>query len=611
MYILGISAFFHDSAACLLYNGEIVAAAQEERFTRLKNDQGFPTQSIGFCLDQASLRLSDIDYIVFYEKPFIKFERLLETFFAFAPRGFVFYLKALPVWIKDKLFMKRIIIKELKKIDNNWQPEHKKLLFAEHHQSHAASAFFPSPYQEAVVLTMDGVGEWVTTAVNIGSEGKLRQVSHINFPHSIGLLYSAFTYYLGFKVNCDEYKVMGLAPFGEPRFKKKIFERLIDVKPDGSFRLNMHYFNYATGLTMINKNFATLFGSEVRKHDESLSGFHMDLAASIQSVTEDIVLKMTRALHENFPYDNLCLAGGVALNCVINGALIRKSPFKNIWIQPAAGDAGAAVGAAYVAYYDYLGNKHENQQGKDKMKNSLLGPEFNAKTIEQILSRLKIDYKKLEKKEFLYEIANLLAHGKIVGWFNGKMEFGPRALGNRSILADPRRADMQSILNQKIKFRESFRPFAPAILKEYCNDYFDLNVESPYMLLTCGLNKSQITDQVNYKSLYGFDRLKGIPSTIPAVTHVDFSSRVQTVDENNGEFRDLLLCFYELTGCPLLVNTSFNLMDEPIVCTPEDAIHCFYSSGIDILAFPNIIISKTANDAEPQKKIYEYVSTNS
>lgn len=594
--IIGISAFYHDSAACLVVDGEIVAAAQEERFTRKKNDENFPENAIRYCLDQGKTRLAEIDFIVFYEKSFLKFERLLETFLAFAPKGFQFYRNALPVWIKDKLFVKSKLQKALKSIDPDWKYDGKNLLFTEHHQSHAAAAFFPSPFSKAVVLTIDGVGEWVTTAVSIGEQNQLREVKQISFPHSIGLLYSAFTQYLGYKVNSDEYKVMGLAPYGTPEFKEMIYEHLVDVKDDGSFRLNMRYFNFATGMTMVNQQFVELFNQPIRQPGDEIQQFHMNIAASIQCVTEEIMLKLTNAIHREFPLDELCLAGGVALNCVANGRLLKESPFKKIWVQPAAGDAGGALGAALYVYYHFLNQERPANGTVDTMKGSLLGPEFSVQEIESLLTQENISYQKFKLPDFYKSLALSISQGQVVGWFDGRMEFGPRALGSRSIIADPRNPQMQQKLNLKVKFRESYRPFAPAILESRLPHYFDLDTASPYMLFTGKLKDEQRIGSEVFQHLSGFEKLKNIPSKIPAVTHVDFSARVQTVNESNGNFNKLLTAFYELTGCPVLANTSFNVMDEPIVCTPADAIRCFQRSDIDILAFPEIIIYKSHKD---------------
>ncbi|WP_342644930.1 carbamoyltransferase [Mucilaginibacter sp. CSA2-8R] len=592
MYILGISSFYHDSAACILKDGILMAAAQEERFTRIKNDAAFPEKAIKYCLDYCNITLKEVQHIVFYEKPFLKFERLVETFFAFAPRGLTAYLKALPIWVKHKLFLKRVITKALKKITPDWVPGANTLLFTTHHQSHAASAFFPSPFEEALVLTLDGVGEWATTSVAVGSGKQLKMVREIRFPHSIGLLYSAFTYYLGFKVNCDEYKVMGLAPYGKPIFKLLIYEHLIDVKPDGSFRLNMHYFNYATGLTMTGRQFDQLLGQPRRKPAEALSQFHMDVAASIQQVTEEIMLKLALAMHSAYPHQNLCLAGGVALNCVANGRLLREGPFKNIWVQPAAGDAGGALGAAYYTWHQYHQQPRPANNTTDQMQQALLGPDYTPDDVKLAIDNAGLEYVTLPDDAFYTGVARLIAAGKVVGWFNGRMEFGPRALGARSILADPRHPEMQLVLNQKIKFRESFRPFAPAVLSDHQQEYFDLAKPSPYMLFTAPVAAKQRVDANESTSQTGLEALKTLRSTMPAVTHVDYSARLQTVTPEHTEFYRLIQAFYQLTGCPLLVNTSFNVMDEPIVCSPADAIRCFLSCNMDVLAFKNIVVYK-------------------
>jgi len=593
MYILGISAYFHDSAACLLQNDHIIAAAQEERFTRKKNDESFPINAIKYCLIEARISLNEIDHIVFYEKPFLKFERLLETYLAFAPFGFTSFMKAMPIWLKDKLFLKKKIIKQLKSIDGNWEERRSSLLFTTHHKSHAASAFYPSPFHKAVILTADGVGEWTTTSVAIGTGNKMEQVKEIGFPHSIGLLYSAFTYYLGFKVNCDEYKVMGLAPYGKPVYTDLIFEHLVNLKTDGSFRLNLRYFNYCTGVTMTSSWFDKLFGHPVRKRAETITQFHMDMASSIQFAAELIMLDLTAALYKEFKIDDLCMAGGVALNCVINGKILRQSGFKRLWIQPAAGDAGGALGAAYTAYYEYSGNKREGE-GIDKMKNALLGPSFSADEIRECLIANNVPFEELEAKQLHKKIADCINDGKVVGYFRGRSEFGPRALGARSILADPRRADMQFVLNQKIKFRESFRPFAPAVLEEFAPIYFDLENSSPYMLLVTMVKPElRIALSPGDEILNGFDALKAKRSSIPAVTHVDYTARIQTVNhESHPDFYDLIKAFYNLTGCPCIINTSFNRMDEPIVNAPQDAIDCFLNTGIDALLIENFLIQK-------------------
>ncbi|HZK92953.1 MAG TPA: carbamoyltransferase [Prolixibacteraceae bacterium] len=594
MFILGISAFYHDSAACLLQDEVIVAAVQEERFTRIKNDSQFPSSSIEFCLQFAEIKLSDVDYVVFYEKPFLKFERIIETYVSFAPRGLSSFWKSMPLWIKEKLFQKNTIIQKLQLIDPLWKYDGENLLFTDHHQSHAASAFYPSPFNQAVILTLDGVGEWDTTTVALGSENNIEFLKEIKFPHSIGLLYSAFTYYLGFKVNCDEYKMMGLAPYGKPIFVDTICKHLIDVKGDGSFRLNMKYFDYGTGLRMTNHRFHTLFGAGPRQNSAEITGFHMDIACSIQKVTEDILLRMVNQLHRSYGYENLCLAGGVALNCVANGRILRESPFKNIWIQPAAGDAGGALGAAYAIYYKHLNNPRANPLGSDKMKNALLGPSFRKNQIETILRKNKLSFYKLDDELYFRKIAKEIANGKIIGWFDGRMEYGPRALGSRSILGDARNPSMQMTMNLKIKCRESFRPFAPAILEEFVNDYYDIKSPSPYMLLVDYLkNGHRIAVGPEGSNLAGIDLLKQVRSNVPAITHVDYSSRIQTVNSiSNGNFYRLIKSFYELTGCPMIINTSFNRMDEPIVCSPDDAISCFLRSDIDILAIENFVVEK-------------------
>jgi carbamoyltransferase len=595
MYILGISAFYHDSAACLLQNEVIVAAAQEERFSRIKNDSRFPSAAIAFCLKQAEIALSEVDYVVFYEKPFLKFERILETYLSFVPKGIFSFWKSMPLWIKEKLFQKNTIIKALEKIDPAWKYNNENLLFTDHHQSHAASAFYPSPFNQALILTLDGVGEWDTTTVARGIGNRIEFLKEIRFPHSIGLLYSAFTYYLGFKVNCDEYKVMGLAPYGKPSFVDIIFKHLIDVKEDGSFRLNMDYFGYGSGLRMTNRKFHTLFGADPRQKGAELSSFHMDMACSIQKVTEEILLRLVNHLHQTYGIENLCLAGGVALNCVANGRILRESPFKNIWIQPAAGDAGGALGAAYAVYYSHLmQSRNSNSTGADQMNNALLGPSFRNDEIEAILIANGLNFYRLDDELYFRKIAKEIANGKVIGWFDGRMEYGPRALGSRSILGDARNPSMQMILNLKIKFRESFRPFAPIILEEFVSDYFEISAPSPYMLLVGNLkNEHRLPIDPEQQRLTGMDLLRQIRSTVPAITHVDYSARIQTVNATSkGKFYQLLKAFHQLTGCPMMINTSFNRMDEPIVCTPQDAISCFLNSGIDILAIENFVVEK-------------------
>ncbi len=595
MYILGISAFYHDSAACLLRDEAVLAAAQEERFSRIKNDSGFPFAAIAFCLQEARISLSQVDYVVFYEKPFLKFERLLETYLSFAPKGIRSFWKSMPLWIKEKLFQKNVIIKALKQIDPAWNDNGGNLLFTGHHQSHAASAFYPSPFSEAIVLTLDGVGEWDTTTIARGSGNQLEFLKTIRFPHSIGLIYSAFTYYLGFKVNCDEYKVMGLAPYGKPTFTDTIYKHLVDIKPDGSFRLNMDYFGFGSGLRMTNNRFHTLFGAGPRPKGSELTAFHMDVACSVQKVTEEILLRLVNHLYQTYPAENLCLAGGVALNCVANGRILRESPFKNIWVQPAAGDAGGALGAAYAVYYSHLNlPRNIHPWGIDQMNNALLGPSFTEVEIEAALRENGLSYFRLDDELYFRKIASEIASGKVVGWFDGRMEYGPRALGSRSILGDARNPSMQMTMNMKIKLRESFRPFAPVILEEFAPDYFDLPVSSPYMLLVGNLDrKYHLQLDQDQQNLSGIDLLKQIRSTVPAITHVDYSARVQTVNAaSNGRFYQLLNAFYQLTSCPLMINTSFNRMDEPIVCSPDDAISCFLKADIDILAIGNFIVEK-------------------
>jgi carbamoyltransferase len=592
MYILGISAYYHDSAACLLKDGVILAAAQEERFTRIKNDAAFPENSINYCLQYAGITLAQVDHIAYYEKPFLKFERLLETHLAFAPFGIRSFLKAMPLWLKEKLAFKKMLIKALTVIDPDWKYTNTNLLFTTHHQSHAASAFYPSPFKEALILTIDGVGEWETASISRGEGNAITQISHINFPHSLGLLYSAFTYYLGFKVNCDEYKVMGLAPYGKPIYIDLISDNLIDVKPDGSFRLDMRYFEYATGLTMTGKRFATLFQHPVRQPGSNLFAFHMDMAASIQQVTEQVMLKITANLHQQYKIDNLCLAGGVALNCVANGKILKQSGFKNIWIQPAAGDAGGALGAALAVHYEYLKQQRNADNVTDQMQNALLGPAYTSAQIKKELEKSGLTYEEFPDEKLYPLIAREIAAGKVIGYFKGRMEFGPRALGARSIIADARNPDMQSVLNLKIKFRESFRPFAPAVLEERADEYFDLDAPSPYMLLTADVKQEKRVALSN-ENAEGFDKFKQILSVIPAVTHVDYSARLQTVNpRQHPDFYNLIKAFYNLTGCPMVINTSFNRMDEPIVCTPADAIACFLNTGIDVLVMEGFVVRK-------------------
>ena len=596
--ILGISAFYHDSAAALLIDGKIIAAAQEERFTRKKHDPAYPYNSIKYVLEEANLKLNEIDQIVFYEKPFLKFERLLETYLAFAPKGFANFLMSMPIWLREKLFQKKFIFDQLKRNDQKFD-DINKISFSEHHFSHAASAFYPSSFNEAVILTLDGVGEWATSTLAIGKKNKISIIKEIHFPHSIGLLYSAFTYYTGFKVNSGEYKVMGLAPYGQPKYSDLILRELIDVKEDGSFRLNMKFFDFATGLTMTNEKFSKLFGEKVRDPDkELLTQFHMDIAASIQDVTEKIVLKLVSNIQKETKIKNLCLAGGVALNCVANGKIIKNKIFDNIWIQPASGDAGGSLGAALAFWHQELSKPREIDKLKDYMKGSYLGPQFNEKEIEKSLNKLGAKFNKYESENLSEIIADELQNGKIVGWFQGRMEFGPRALGCRSIIADPRSEKMQKDLNLKIKYRESFRPFAPSILREDLNKWFELNCDSPYMLLVANVKKNiQIKENENTKSLFGIKRLNLKRSSIPAVTHVDYSARIQTVHkETNPKYYSLLEKFKKLTNCPVLVNTSFNIRGEPIVCTIEDAFKCFMGTELDTLVCENFILKKQEQD---------------
>jgi len=597
--ILGISAFYHDSAAALIKDGKIIAAAQEERFSRKKHDSGYPFHSIEFVLREANLKLNQIDYITFYEKPFLKFERLLETYVAFAPKGFRSFSMSMPIWLRDKLFQKKMLYKELKRHDKEFN-DINKIHFSEHHFSHAASAFFPSPFTKASILTLDGVGEWATTTVAKGEGSNLEILKEIHFPHSIGLLYSAFTYYTGFKVNSGEYKVMGLAPYGEAKFRKKILDELIDLKNDGTFRLNMEYFNFATGLTMTNSKFSKLFGQPTRdSKKELLTQFHMDVAASIQSVTEEIVLRLVKSISKEHNNKNLCMAGGVALNCVVNGKILKEKIFENIWIQPAAGDAGGALGAALALWYTELKKKRLNS-GKDEMQGSYLGPRFSDSEIENKLNNLGALFKKFSEEELLKITAEELSKEKIIGWFQGKMEFGPRALGARSIIADPRSEKMQKKLNLKVKFRESFRPFAPSVIREDLSEWFELECDSPYMLLVADVNKSIRKKMTNEEDkLFGIDRLNISRSKIPAVTHVDYSARIQTVhEETNLKYYKLIKYFKEITKCPIIVNTSFNVRGEPIVCTIEDAYRCFMGTDLDMLVCGNFILYKDEQNAE-------------
>lgn len=596
MRILGISAFYHDSAACLVEDGRIVAAAQEERFTRKKHDAGFPENATRYCLEAGKISIQDIDYFAFYDKPVLKFDRLLETYIRFAPKGFRSFRMAMPLWLKEKLYQKVLLRDALNLLSPDADTE-SRLVFAEHHQSHGTSAFFASPFEEAAVLTLDGVGEWATTSAGYGHGNHFEIRKEIHFPHSLGLLYSAFTYFLGFKVNSGEYKMMGLAPYGDPKYASLIRDKIIDIKPDGSFRLDMSYFNYCTGLTMVNDGFASLFELKVRNPEDELTQKHMDIAASIQFITEEVMLLLTRSLQRETGSDNLCLAGGVALNCVSNGKILRDGKFKKIWIQPAAGDAGASVGAALATYYQYSG-KPRRANGHDIMAGSYLGPSFSQEEIEQRLTALGARFESHDDASFIDIVSKDLAGGKSVGWFQGRMEFGPRALGARSILADPRNHGMQKNLNLLVKFRESFRPFAPAVLDEDVADWFEFEGESPYMLFVADVVKQKRkTMTVAEQALFGIDKLNIARSEIPAVTHVDYSARVQTVHKDtNKRFHDLLTAFKRETGCPVLVNTSFNVRGEPIVCTPEDAFRCFMGTGLEILAIENCILYKDKQD---------------
>ncbi len=605
--ILGISAFYHDSAAALIVDGEIVAAAQEERFTRKKHDSSYPKNAIDYVLGQSNS--NKIDYVVFYDKPFLKFERLIETYIATAPYGFGSFRKAFPLWLKEKLFQKKLLKDRLSETEY-FKFNSPEVYFSEHHFSHAASAFYPSPFNEAIILTLDGVGEWATTTISIGRGNKLEVIKEIHFPHSLGLLYSAFTYYAGFKVNSGEYKLMGLAPYGEPKYKDKILNNLIDLKEDGSFRLDMSYFNYMTGLTMVNKKFEDLFGHPVRSSDEEeIKQFHMDIAASIQIVLEEIVEKLTSSIADKYKIKNLCLAGGVALNCVANGKVLKAKKYENIWVQPAAGDAGGALGAALALWYSTLGNNRHLVMNSDSMKGSYLGPSYSSNEIEDILIALGAKYTKYEVKELMEETANALVEGKAVGWFQGRMEFGPRALGNRSILADPRNSSMQKTLNLKIKYRESFRPFAPSILRDDVSDWFEMNSESPYMLFVSDVKKNKTIIQKEEIQTSGFERLNQTLSQVPAITHVDYSARVQTVEKETNEYFYLLLKkFKEKTNCPILINTSFNVRGEPIVLSPKEAFKCFMGTELDVLVCGDFMMYKKDQNIETigdYKDLYE------
>lgn len=594
MRILGISAFYHDSAAALIEDGRIIAAAQEERFSRKKHDERFPKLSVEFCLKQAGITIKDVDYVAFYEKPFVKFERLLESYMASAPQGLPSFIKAIPVWIKQKLWMKSIVKDEL-----GYEGP---VLFTEHHESHAASAFFPSPFDEAAIITADGVGEWATASYGVGRGNKMEILSEIKFPHSLGLLYSAFTYYAGFKVNSGEYKLMGLAPYGEGKYTDLILKELLDLKEDGSFKLNMKYFSYVAGLKMINSRFEKLFGGPARRPESKLTQKDMDIAKSIQEATEEVMLRMGRHVHKVTGMKNLVLAGGVALNCVANGKLLREGPFENVWIQPAAGDAGGSLGAALFAWYDYLDNPRKIQSGKDLTGGSYFGPDFKDSEIEPFLKEKNIPFKKLTDEQLTDRVSDLLAQEKVIGWFQGRMEFGPRALGNRSILGDARSPKMQETMNLKIKFRESFRPFAPSVLREKVSEYFELDSDSPYMLIVAPVKKSlrkQMTAEQD--KLFGLEKLNVPRSNIPAVTHVDYSARVQTVSrENNPLYHSLLTKFDQKYGCPVIINTSFNVRGEPVVCTPEQAFTCFMRTNMDYLAIGNYLLDK--NEQKPLEK---------
>ncbi len=607
MVILGISGFYHDSAVALVRDGKILAAAQEERFTRKKHDACFPSRALDYCLRETGIVLDDVDFVVFYDKPFLKFERLLETYLAFAPSGFASFRIAIPIWLRDKLFLRDLLNKELKKHSASF-PSESRLLFSEHHLSHAASAFFPSPFQEAAVLTLDGVGEWATTSLAIGRDNKLEIIREINFPHSLGLLYSAFTYYTGFKVNSGEYKLMGLAPYGVPKYAHQIYDHLIDLKSDGTFRLDLTYFNYCAGLTMTSKKFDKLFGGKPRKVDELLTQKHMDLAASIQVVLEEVMLRLTRAIAKETGMKNLCLAGGVALNCVANGKILRDGHFKKIWIQPASGDAGGALGAALAVSHIHLKQSRNIYGEQDSMMGSYLGPSFSQEEIEQRLAAANAKYEVMLTPTLLKFCANEIATGKAIGWFQGRMEFGPRALGGRSILGDPRSPVMQKILNLKVKYRESFRPFAPSVLSEDAADWFELKVDSPYMLMVADIARDKrLAVTAEEQLLFGIDKLNVARSQIPAVTHIDYSSRIQTVHkEYNPLYHSLISSFKELTGCPVLINTSFNVRGEPIVCTPEDAFRCFMGTEIELLVIGNCVLRKEQQDSAFRQNYHDF-----
>ncbi|MCU7919614.1 MAG: carbamoyltransferase [Candidatus Thiodiazotropha sp. (ex Epidulcina cf. delphinae)] len=606
MKILGISAYYHDSAVALLDDGELIAASQEERFSRKKHDARFPKLAVDYCIGEAGIQLQELDYIVFYDKPLLKFERLLETYLSYAPDGFRSFLAAMPVWLKEKLFLKDLLKKELAAIGQCDVKELPQLLFTGHHQSHAASAFFPSPYEKAAVICMDGVGEWATTSVWLGEGNRLTPQWEIDFPHSLGLLYSAFTYFTGFRVNSGEYKLMGLAPYGEPKYVDLILDKLLSLKEDGTFRMDMRYFNYASGLTMTNRRFADLFGGPARKPESPVTQREMDIASSIQAVTEEVVLRLGKTVHQELGVDYLCLAGGVALNCVANGKLLREGPYKDIWIQPAAGDAGGAVGAALAVWHEYLENPRQTN-GKDSMRGSYLGPRYSDEAIQGYLDSVGARYERYDDAQLMPHLADILQREQVVGWFQGRMEFGPRALGGRSIIGDPRSQAMQSVMNLKIKYRESFRPFAPSVLAERVSDYFELDKPSPYMLLVAPVSEQiriPMTDE--QQQLFGIEKLNVPRSQIPAITHVDYSARVQTVsDETNPRYYDLLKHFEARTGCPVLVNTSFNVRGEPIVCTPEDAYRCFMRTEMDYLVLENYVLAKPDQPAQEKDESWK------
>jgi carbamoyltransferase len=607
IYILGISAYYHDSAAALLLNGEVVAAAQQERFTRKKHDERFPAEAIQYCLDEAGIKLTDVAYVVFYDKPLIKFERLLETYLSYAPQGFRSFVKAMPIWLKEKLYLKSTLKTELAGLAGCKKEQLPQLMFAGHHQSHAASAFYFSPYAKAAVLCLDGVGEWATTSAWMGDGKDLRPLWEIDFPHSLGLLYSAFTYFTGFKVNSGEYKLMGLAPYGVPKYTDIILEKVIDLKDDGTFRLDMQYFNYCTGLTMTNDKFAALFGGPARSPETSITQREMDIAASIQKVTEEVVLRLARTVQKETGADYLCLAGGVALNCVANGRILREGPFKDIWIQPAAGDAGGALGAASVIWHEYLGNNRVSDNKTDKMKGSYLGPRYSHAEVKRQLDALGAVYHELPDEQFYPRLAEILDSENVVGWMHGRMEFGPRALGGRSIIGDPRSAKMQSIMNLKIKYRESFRPFAPSVIDYRVSDYFEQTKPSPYMLIVAPVKEEhRIALTEEQQKLFGIEKLNLKRSTLPAITHVDYSARIQTIHkETNPAYYALIDAFNKRSGCGVIVNTSFNVRGEPIVCTPEDAYRCFMRTEMDYLVVENFLLEKSEQPAWAEKDAWQ------